>query len=171
VFVGIGINFLTFLPLCLSRNLARKVPVNYLLLACLTLGTSIILTYLCARFSIATILIAWTFAMGMALAVTVYTCYIKVKFNSACALGFVLLFAILFFGAFAGVLRSYYFNLYYCFLGALLYGLFLVLDTKLILGDNAIQYNVDDYILASMSLYFDIVMIFMYAISALGGRN
>jgi len=171
VYVGMGLNLLAFLPLCFCRNISRKVPVNYLLLACLTIGTSIILTFLCANFTTSTVLIAWTFAIGMALALTAYTYYVKISFNYLCAMGFVLVFAFLFFGLFAGVMKSYYFNLFYCFLGAMIYGLFLVLDTKLIIGDNAFKYNVDDYILASLNLYFDIIMIFMYAISALGGRN
>ena len=129
------------------------------------------LSYFSARYDRTTVLISWSFAIGMVLSLTAYSFCIKTEFSSLCAMGFVIIFSMFFLGLFAGILRNYYYNLIYCALGAILYGLFLVCDTKLIIGDNSNQYNVDDYILASLSLYFDIIMIFLYALSAVGGRN
>ena len=45
--------------------------------------------------------------------------------------------------------------------GSVLYGFFIVYDTQLILGTKAAQFSIDDYILASFTLYIDIVGLFL----------
>ena len=45
--------------------------------------------------------------------------------------------------------------------GAMLYGFFIVYDTQLILGTKAAEFSIDDYILASFTLYVDIVGLFL----------
>ena len=46
-------------------------------------------------------------------------------------------------------------------LGVLVYSLYLIYDTQLILGNKTFQYNVDDYCLAALNLYIDIIYMFI----------
>lgn len=50
----------------------------------------------------------------------------------------------------------------YCALGVLLFGIYLVVDTQMLLGGRSIELSVDDYVLASFCLYVDIIQIFLY---------
>lgn len=63
----------------------------------------------------------------------------------------------------------------YCCLGLLFYSIFLIVDTMLICrnGKSAGGYEVsyDDYIIGALQLYLDIVMIFIYILQLLGGRD
>jgi len=166
MFVGILIMIITLIPLSCARDASRKVPLNYLLLLGFTIGTSILLMGLCGTYNIQIVLIAWGFAISMSVALTIYAFFAQVSFNQLCAIGFVVVISMLLMGILMAIIRTNYLQILYCALGAILYGLFLVCDTKLLIGDNAIKYNIDDYVFASLNLYLDIIMIFLYALSA-----
>lgn len=52
--------------------------------------------------------------------------------------------------------------------GAILFGIYLIYDTQLIMGNRSQSLSIDDYILASMMLYIDIVQLFIYILQILG---
>lgn len=167
VIVGIILILITFiLHFCKA---SRKVPFNYLLLAILTIGTSMILSYICARYNKFTVLTAWGFAICMVLSLTAYSFIAKIEFNSICAIGYIVLCSMFLMSVFGAIVQYKLLIIFYCMLGAMLYGLFLVCYTKLIIGEYAIKYDLDDYIMASISLYFVIIFIFVYTISAISG--
>ncbi len=67
---------------------------------------------------------------------------------------------------------SYVMNLLYASLGALVFSLYLVFDTQLMLGGSH-KYSIspEEYIFAALNLYLDIVNIFIYILAIVGGSN
>ena len=61
-------------------------------------------------------------------------------------------------------------NIYCCF-GVLLFGFYLVIDTQMIVGGKSVELAIDEYALAAMLLYIDIVQIFMYILRLLSNRE
>lgn len=63
-------------------------------------------------------------------------------------------------------------NLLYASLGALVFSLYLVFDTQLMLGGSH-KYSIspEEYIFAALNLYLDIVNIFIYILAIVGGSN
>jgi FtsH-binding integral membrane protein len=59
---------------------------------------------------------------------------------------------------------------FYIGIAVVIFGIFLLLDTKLLMGGKTYKLFVDDYIIAAMILYMDIIMIFLYLLRLLGGR-
>jgi len=55
----------------------------------------------------------------------------------------------------------------YCFVGVVLFGIYLIIDTQMILGGKSIHLNVDEYIAAAMFLYIDEVQVVIYIIKLL----
>ena len=51
-----------------------------------------------------------------------------------------------------------------------LFGIYLIIDIKLLMGGQTYKLFVDDYVIAAMILYMDIIMIFLYILRCLGGR-
>ena len=51
-----------------------------------------------------------------------------------------------------------------------IFGIFLIYDTQLILGEGRHKLQIDDYILGALILYTDIIMIFYYLLMLCGGR-
>jgi len=60
-------------------------------------------------------------------------------------------------------------------LGVLIFTLYIVYDTQLILGEwggHQVQFNIDDYVLAAMTLYLDIINLFLHLLALFGsGRR
>lgn len=60
----------------------------------------------------------------------------------------------------------------YSCLGALLFAFYLVYDTQLLIGGNhKLSISPEEYVFAALTLYLDIVNIFMYILSIIGNRN
>ena len=61
----------------------------------------------------------------------------------------------------------------YAGIGALLFSLYLVYDTQLIVGGThrKHQFEIDDYAMAAICLYIDIIQIFMYILTLVGDRR
>ena len=53
------------------------------------------------------------------------------------------------------------------FCGIIVFGLHIVYDTQLIMGKGAAQFSLDDYILAAMKLYIDIIQLFLHILRLL----
>lgn len=58
----------------------------------------------------------------------------------------------------------------YCVIGVVLFGIYLIIDTQMILGGRRMQLTIDEYVAAAMLLYIDIVQIFLYILNLLN-RN
>lgn len=58
----------------------------------------------------------------------------------------------------------------YCWLGVMLFGIYLIIDTQMILGGKRIQLSVDEYVAAALLLYIDIIQIFLYILSLLSKK-
>lgn len=62
-------------------------------------------------------------------------------------------------------------NSVYCFLGVVLFGIYLIMDTQMILGGKRIQLSIDEYAAAALMLYVDIIQIFLYVLRLLSKRQ
>lgn len=61
-------------------------------------------------------------------------------------------------------------HMVYCALAVILFSLYLIFDTQLILGGKRYQIEIDDYILGALILYSDIIVIFLYLLRLFKGR-
>lgn len=55
----------------------------------------------------------------------------------------------------------------YCTMGVILYGIYLIADTIIIIRGNRMELGIDDYVQGAMLLYIDIIMIFGNLLSLL----
>lgn len=77
---------------------------------------------------------------------------------------FVALLSFAFFGLMVAIIGGPILRLVYACVGLLLYGFLLVYDTQLIIGGKhrAYAYGPDDYVIAALNIYMDVVQIFLY---------
>jgi len=59
----------------------------------------------------------------------------------------------------------------YCGVGVLLFSIYLVIDTQMIMGGKSIELRIDEYALAALLLYIDIIQIFLYILQLLSNNN
>ena len=85
---------------------------------------------------------------------------------------FTLLIILIFMGIASAFIHDQTYNLIYSGFGALLFSVYIIYDTQLIIGGENKKYQIapDDYVLAALTLYLDIVNLFLYILSLLDRR-
>ena len=73
------------------------------------------------------------------------------------------------FGIFAGIFRTDILNVVYASLGAVIFSIYIVVDTQMMMGGKH-QYSIDpeEYIFATLNLYLDIINLFLMILSLVG---
>eukprot|EP00795_Rhopilema_esculentum_P014482 gene14482-5545_t len=107
--------------------------------------------------------------------VMLFACQTKYDFTGCGGVLFVACISLLLFGIFAGIFvpsgSISIVNMVYAGLGALLFMGFLAYDTQLIMGGRKFEISPEDYVFAAMMLYIDIIYIFLFILSLIGGKN
>jgi FtsH-binding integral membrane protein len=161
---------IVLIPLACFKKIARQVPLNYILLFTFTVCEAIMLSYAFAAINDwKIVLTAAVMTVAIVAALTAYACTTKTDFTFLGGILFVsstLLFLLglfsIFFGGFLHTL--------YCCLGVIVFSIYLIFDTQLVMGQCGIEYSVDDYILASLNIYLDIIQLFIYILSLLSKK-
>lgn len=56
------------------------------------------------------------------------------------------------------------------FLMGLLFSIYIIYDTQMIMGRHRIKFSIDDYVLAAMTIYLDIINLFLILLKLFGRR-
>lgn len=100
--------------------------------------------------------------LGVTIALTIYAFTTKQDFTMMGGILFVIGAVFFMFGLFLLFTNIYFLHIIYSALGVILYGVYLIYDTQLILGGKHQELSIDDYIVGALMLYLDIIMIFLY---------
>ncbi|OQV14484.1 putative Protein lifeguard 1 [Hypsibius exemplaris] len=172
VLIAWAIIFTTVILLTCFRNVARTSPGNYIILSVLTLAMSLAVGTSASLFEAEEVIMAMGITVAMTLALTAFS--FQTKYDFTYRHGFLLigLIGLIFFGMFAGIWHSRVLGVFYGFLGAMVFGMFLVVDTQLMLGGrHKFSYSPEDYIFAALSLYLDIINMFLYILQIFGASR
>lgn len=165
-----SITFALLLIMGFSRVAARTVPYNYILLSVFTICEAYSLAALTSFSDSETVLIAIVMTTSVVISLTIYAFSTDADFTMFGGLFFVL-GACFLVGAFlAFFIRDRMIRLLICVIGTIIFGLYLIYDTQQIIGNKTNKYSVDDYCFAAISLYLDIVTIFLYILAALSKK-
>eukprot|EP00997_Jenningsia_sp_PLL12_P005887 NODE_2429_length_926_cov_117.493729_g1999_i0.p1 GENE.NODE_2429_length_926_cov_117.493729_g1999_i0~~NODE_2429_length_926_cov_117.493729_g1999_i0.p1 ORF type:complete len:170 (+),score=31.02 NODE_2429_length_926_cov_117.493729_g1999_i0:388-897(+) len=151
-------------------GLHRTVPVNYGLLAGFTLAEAYLVSFICARYDPMTVMAAMGITASLVVALTIYAAITKTDFTGMGIYLFAALFVFALFGLFS-IFFGVYMRIIYCFFGVLLFSVYLIFDTQMILGNKRVAYSREDYVLAAVNLYLDIINLFVYILQILGSSD
>ena len=154
--------------LCFHKVL-RKVPYNYILLSLWTFLMGYSIAVCCACCDSTIVIISALATLLVTVSLSVYACLSDTHYSAggACIVGLFSSFLTFwfFFSAIPAV------SSIYCSLGLLTYSFYIVFDTQMLFDKLDYGYNVDDYILASLNIYLDIIQIFLYILNLLSRLN
>ncbi|EFX64759.1 hypothetical protein DAPPUDRAFT_265831 [Daphnia pulex] len=116
------------------------------------------------------VLIAAGICTAVCLALTIFAMQTKWDFTACGGILFVCVIVLFIFGIVAICIPGKVIRLVYASLGALLFSVYLVFDTQMMLGGNH-KYSIspEEYIFAALNLYLDIINIFLYILALVGG--
>ncbi len=108
--------------------------------------------------------------LAIVIALTIYALVTKSDFTTGWAILFAILAPLIMFGIFVWIAWIPVLHTLYCALGVIVFGIYLVIDTQLIVGGRRHQISLDDYVAGALMLYIDIIQIFLYILQALGNN-
>ena len=169
--VALVLVFVTIYALGCFRKLARSVPTNYILLTIFTLAESYMVSFIASFYDPNIVLLAASLTAAIVTGLTLYAIFTKTDFTTMGGILTVLLIGLIA-GSILGIfIRNRVFHTILAVAGVIIFGIYLVYDTQLVIGKNSRAYAIDDYIFAALNLYIDIIQIFLYLLQILGSAN
>lgn len=174
---GFGILFLVFnaliiqscsLVCCMDK--LREKPYNYLYVCIFTILMSYFLFFFCYTVPPQSLLLAGTSTLFMFSGLSIYAWQTNIDYSTKgnyLLISLLLLFLLGFFNLF---LQLTFIQILYPLLGVGIFSFYIIYDTQLILGRQTIKYKPDDYMIASINLYLDIINMFIYILEMINGR-
>jgi protein lifeguard len=158
----------------LCTGAGRSHPINLVLLFAFTLCESYMITgFTCNpyRFPPKTVMLAGLVTALTTISLTVYAMTSKAPIQIFVGLLVITLLAALPVLIIGMIMRTKALHMVCCCFGVLIYGLYLIIDTRIITGrekHNGIALDHDDYVIGAMILYLDIIMMFLYILELMG---
>ncbi|CAD8124795.1 unnamed protein product [Paramecium sonneborni] len=162
-----SISFVTELAIFCFKKLARKVPNNYIALTIFTISFSFVVAGSCALCKDVfvnggtLILIAALMTFVVTASLTVYAYKTKNDFTLAGGSLFIFSSILFILFIFAYCFFDLILWLILCSFSVILYGFYLIYDTQLIIGGKTHKLTIDDYVIGTMFIYIDVIIMFL----------
>lgn len=174
-----GTNWFTYTMMCATfvlvivltccGDIRRKVPLNFIFLLLFTITEGFLLGSVVVYYSADAVLWAVGATALVTLAMSLFSLQSKWDFTALSGSIWVLCWTLFSFALLCAILRSQYLYILYASLGTLIFSVYLVMDTQLILGGkHKYSINQEEYIFAALNLYLDIITIFLLLLQLIG---
>ncbi|CAK9832458.1 Protein lifeguard 1 [Anthophora retusa] len=162
---------LTICMVCCS-SVRRQAPMNFIFLFLFTIAESFLLSTIASVYSSEEVLLAVGITAAVCLALTLFSFQTKFDFTVLNGALFVAMIVLLIFGVIAMIWHGRIITIVYASLGALLFSIYLIYDTQMIIGGGR-KYEIspEEYIFATLNLYLDIINIFLYILTIIGSSR
>ncbi|XP_048056558.1 transmembrane BAX inhibitor motif containing 1a isoform X1 [Megalobrama amblycephala] len=167
-----AVYFVTYIVLVCCQGPRRRFPWNLILLAIFTLALSFMTGNIASYYSTRAVFLALGITVVVCVAVTIFCFQTKVDFTK-CA-GFFCILGIVVFvtGIITAIVLSFkyvpWLHMLYAGIGAIAFTLFLAYHTQLLIGNRKHSISSEEYVFAALSLYVDIVQIFIFLLQIIG---
>lgn len=167
--------FLVFCILVCCKEPRRRFPWNLVLLGVFTLALSYMAGTISSYYDTKAVLLAMGITALVCVAVTIFCFQTKVDFTSCGGLLCIASVLLMILGIVTAIVLSFQYvpwlHMLYAAIGAIVYTLFLVYNTQLLIGNRELAISPEEYIFAALSLYIDIVHIFLFILQISGAAN
>uniref|UniRef100_A0A3Q2SU56 Zgc:110410 n=1 Tax=Fundulus heteroclitus TaxID=8078 RepID=A0A3Q2SU56_FUNHE len=144
-------------------NIRRQVPLNFMALGLFTVAEGLMLGSVAVYFNAEAVLWAVGATALVSFGMSLFAMQSKWDFTAGAGCMWALAWSLFTFLLMCAIIRSQYLYIFYAYLGTVLFSLYLVLDTQLILGGKHRKYEIspEEYVFAALNLYLDIVTLFL----------
>ncbi|GFR19597.1 protein lifeguard 1 [Trichonephila clavata] len=172
MFIAIILVFVLMIAMACCDNVRRTFPLNFICLFMFTFVESFLLGVASSTYEADEVMWAAGICAFICLGLTIFAFQTKYDFTMMGGMLFVALLVFVIFGFLAIFLHSQIVRLVYACVGALIFSLYLVYDTQLLIGGHH-KYSIspEEYIFAALNLYLDIINLFIYILQIFGSRN
>lgn len=169
-------SFIFLIVLICCRELARTKPINYIILSLFTLTEGYLLGTISSTYDTNSVMYALLITLCVTFGLTLFAMQTKIDFTGFGSYLLGALIAIIIFSIIASIMCTastcYALDMIISGMGALLFSIYIIKDTQSIIGGNhKYSFTEDDYIFAAISLYLDIINLFLYILDLIKKRD
>lgn len=178
-YVSFVMTLVTLCTLSCCQETARQFPQNYILLFSFTAFEGVLIGFVSSTYTWQSVALAAAMTAAIFIGMTLFACFTKTDFTGYGPYLFGIVMALCVFGftiftlSMCGVYVKWLIMVYNL-IGVLIFTMYIVYDTQLIIGEyggHGQQFSVDDYVFAALSLYLDVINLFLHLLSLFGERN
>jgi len=170
---AIALSFGTLIAISCCPGVAKSYPTNVLCLALFTLAEGYLVGVIASTYTTDSVLIAVGACVLITLGLTAFAWQTKVDFTAMSSSLFCIILVFLLFGIYVAIFPSRLLRTLYAAIAVLIFSLFIVYDTQLIIGGShhSHRFELDDYVFAALNLYLDIINLFLQLLKLFGERR
>jgi len=156
-----------------QHDIVKTCPGSGIYLTLFTGASSYILGYVGVVTSSETLLLAGLSTLGIFSGLSLYAVQTKYDYTDKGGYLLALLLGLVICGLFIPFTNLPILSIMYSGAGSIIFSFYIVYDTQLIVGGNhrSIMFHIDDYVFASVSLYLDIINLFLMLLDLMNGRS
>ena len=158
------------LPIC-DQKIYQKVPTNYIVLTIFTVSYSWLVAEATCRYTKSSVMLALFLTFITVLSLSFYAWKTNNDFTVYGGTLFVCLILLSFFSLFYFILPITFYFIITTYASLILFSIYLIYDTQLLIGSGKVKFSEDDYILAAINIYLDIIIIFLKILSIVGKKE
>lgn len=170
LFLSVTGFLVTLYALACYQELARRVPLNYYLLAVFTICFSYVASFTTVFYDPQTVMIAGATTAAMVGGLTLYAVTTKTDYSVMFAFLWSLAITLFVATIFALFMRNQALKIFVTVLAIMILSIYIIYDTQLIFGQRSIELSIDDYVFGAMILYLDIMRLFFELLKLLGKK-
>lgn len=163
--------FVTLVLCCCGRVFQESCIANWCILIVFTILETYMLGYVGVYYNTNTLLLGGITTISITTGLSIYAIQTKYDYTIFGNVLIVLFLGLIVFMLFTGFVNSPILNILYSTGGAVIFSFYIIYDTQLIVGgkNRMIQYTENDYVIAAIGLYIDIINLFLYILELLNG--
>lgn len=167
-----GVMLTSMIAMVCCEGARRKAPTNYVFLGIFTIAEGFMLGTVTAAFDAESGFIAVGICAGVTLALTLFAFQTKYDFTTCGGMLCAMLMCLFIAGICVAIWPGKYAIIGYGVAGALIFSLYIVYDTQLMMGGSH-KYSLDpeEYVFAALNLYLDIINLFLYILMIIGAAK
>uniref|UniRef100_A0A4W5RKH9 Transmembrane BAX inhibitor motif containing 1 n=1 Tax=Hucho hucho TaxID=62062 RepID=A0A4W5RKH9_9TELE len=174
-FSSSAVYFVTYCILVCCKGPRRRFPWNFVLLAIFTLAMSYMTGTISSYYDTKVVFLTIGITAIVCIIVTIFCFQTKVDFTSCGGLFSILAIVVLVTGIITVIVLSFkyvpWLHMLYAAIGAVVYTLFLAYNTQLLIGNRKLSISPEEYVFGALSLYVDIVQIFIFLLQLVGAST
>mmetsp|Transcript_105922 Transcript_105922/g.299452 ORF Transcript_105922/g.299452 Transcript_105922/m.299452 type:complete len:259 (-) Transcript_105922:28-804(-) len=179
LWVSMAMSMVLICALSCNPELARQYPANEVLLFGFTIFEGVLVGFASAAYSWQSVILAAGTTAAIVVGLTVYAFFTKTDFTGFGPYLFGALLTACVFGLVLAILASCGIRLGWMLMlldlaCIFIFIMYIIYDTQLMLGDlggHEHQFSLDDYVFAALTLYLDIVNLFLHILRLLGDTD
>lgn len=166
--------FMTLAIMCAGicyPSMFRKYPQNYFFLFLFTGFEAVAVGFICAAFTFNSVYFAFGLTSAIFISLTIYAMTTETDFTGFGPYLMGALFGLIFMGFLAMFIPGL--QAVYNGCGAILFSFYIIHDTQLIMGGKhtSTSFSIDDYCFACLTIYLDIINLFIFILQMFGDRR